>query len=128
MTASHYELNYEIIDDLLSLLGVGYFELMEEQITQANEYLAEIESLMLAGTDPATVSKRAHAFKSSTGQVGLLGIYALAKKLEYQTKIDAGAGAAISGDAKQFYAELTEHYLPAVRILRDYAIEKRGAN
>lgn len=124
MTSPHYELNPAIIDDLIELLGVGFFELMEEQITQANEYVDELEVMFEEG-DAAKIAKCAHALKSSTGQVGLQGIHLLVKDLEYKAKEDAAAGRPVGNAARSAFSTLKSHYVHAVRILRDYAVMKR---
>lgn len=127
MNSPHFELNHAIIDELIELLGVGYFELMEEQITQANDYFEELEVLFADGGDPSTIAKRAHALKSSVGQVGLHGIHLLAKETEYKAKADVEAGKPVSAATREAFATLNEFYVPAVQRLRDYAVEKRDS-
>lgn len=118
-------LNEEIIDDLIAILGDAYLAIFEDQIQQATAYIKEIAGHIHAG-DALKASKRAHALKSSAGQVGLQSIHLLAKKLEYTCSADAEKGE-ISQQAKELFATLVEEYEGCVKCLYGYIANKGGA-
>lgn len=118
-------LNEEIIDDLIAILGDGYLEIFEDQLQQATGYIKDIDNSIQSG-DALKTSKRAHALKSSTGQVGLQSIHYLAKDLEYTCSADAEKGE-ISLHAKEVFARLVADYDVAVKCLYGYIANKSGS-
>jgi HPt (histidine-containing phosphotransfer) domain-containing protein len=119
----HYSvLNEEIIDDMAAILGDGYAAIFEEQLLQATSYIEEIRHF-LANDSVAKVPKRAHALKSSAGQVGLQGIHFLAQDLEYACAADAEKGE-ISQRSRDIFSRLVHEYDGAVRCLYGYMANK----
>lgn len=125
MPENHQELNLEIIDDLLEVLGDSYLEIVEDQITQANEYMSELHEAESAGA-VAQIQKIAHTLKSSVGQVGLQGIFRLAKALEYHARDDVGLSGKMSAETEQLAGELAAAYPSAVAALRKHVNTKNA--
>lgn len=117
-------LNEEIIDDLMAILGDGYLSIFQDQIDQATSYIDEISNHLEVG-ETLKASKRAHALKSSTGQVGLQSIHYLAKDLEYTCSADSEKGE-ISQHAKDVFAKLRAEYDACVKCLYGYIANKGG--
>lgn len=111
-------LNQEIIDDLHAILGDGFGEIVEEQTIQALEYLQEIARCLKKGKAEAAL-RYAHSLKSSTGQIGLQGIYSLTRDLEKQCREDVVAGA-VSAEATRIHTQICEEFGGAVGKLRRY--------
>lgn len=122
MTNPAHALNHEIIDDLRAILGSGFDEIVKEQVEQAGIYLGELQQL-LDDDDAYMAMRRAHALKSSAGQIGLHGIYRLARDLEVACDADAEKGQA-SPQAKALFRQLRDGFAGAVQKLLDYT---RGA-
>lgn len=122
MSASAQALNHEIIDDLYGILGDGYDEIVDEQVEQAQLYLSELDAF-LAEDKPNGAMRRAHALKSSAGQVGMHGIYALAKELEMICLADEQNNSC-SSQAKILYTTICEEFAGAVQALRNYVAAK----
>lgn len=118
-------LNEEIIDDLIAILGDGYLAIFEDQIQQATSYIKDIAAAIQEG-EALKASKRAHALKSSTGQVGLQSIHYLAKDLEYTCSADAEKGE-ISLHAKQVFEQLVADYDACVKCLYSYIANTAGS-
>lgn len=118
MASPAHALNHEIIDDLMVILGEGFNEIIKEQVAQAHVYLRELQPLLDAD-DAESAMRRAHAFKSSAGQIGLQGIHALAQNLESTCKADMGTGA-VSPQARDLYRAITAEFPEAVRLLLRY--------
>lgn len=123
MTFHYSVLNEEIIDDLAAILGDNYVTIFEEQILQANAYIDEIKNFFAVG-NVAKIPKRAHALKSSAGQVGLQSIHFLAKDLEFACAADAEKGE-ISQHSKDIFARLIREYDGAVKCLYGYIANKK---
>lgn len=126
MPENHQELNLEIIDDLLEVLGDSYLEIVEDQIDQANEYMGELREAVSAGA-AAKIQRIAHALKSSVGQVGLQGIFRLAKAVEYQARDDVELSGKMSKETERLSGVLEAAYPAAVESLRNHARAKLGA-
>lgn len=118
MLSTHHHLNREIIDDLQTILGNGFAEIMAEQVEQATGYIKDLKDLLEANQSDMAM-RRAHALKSSVGQIGLQGIYALAKELELACKADSESGKT-SEKSLRFFRTLQEEFNPAVLHLRQY--------
>lgn len=118
MTTSAQALNREIIDDLKTILGEGFDEIIREQVEQSGEYMRDIQQA-LDGDDSATAMRRAHALKSSVGQIGLQGIHALAKELEFTCNADSEKGE-VSSHAKQLHMLIGDEFPGAVKALVAY--------
>lgn len=118
MSSTHHHLNREIIDDLQAILGNGFTEIMAEQVEQATEYIKDLKDLLEANQSDMAM-RRAHALKSSAGQIGLQGIYALAKELELACKADSDGGRT-SEKSWRFFYTVQEEFSPAVQHLRQY--------
>lgn len=118
MSLPHCNLNREIIDDLQTILGDGFAEIVEEQVEQAVVYIRDMEDL-LATNQPEMAMRRAHALKSSAGQVGLQGMHALAKELELTCKADIPSGQT-SEKALQLFRTLQKDFTLATQLLRQY--------
>lgn len=118
-------LNEEIIDDLRNILGKSYLSIFNEQIMQAHSYIADIKNLMQKN-ELYLLSRKAHALKSSCGQVGLHSIHLLAKELEYTSSSDAEKGEA-SPRIAAIYAQIVQEYPVAVECLYAYIGVKNGA-
>lgn len=119
MSASAHALNHEIIDDLRSVLGDGFNDILDEQLEQAGHYLVELEELLRQG-DSDQAMRKAHALKSSVGQVGLQGIYALAKELEFMCNSSIGKRLP-NTHALELLRLLSDEFPAAVENLRRYA-------
>lgn len=118
MTASAHALNHEIIDDLKTILGDGFDEIIDEQVEQAAIYLRQLQQY-IADDQPQEVARLAHSLKSSAGQIGLHGIHALAKELEATSLADSEGGQC-SGQAKELFRTIVEEMPAAVQGLRRY--------
>lgn len=118
MTASAHALNHEIIDDLKTILGDGFDEIIDEQVEQAAIYLSELQQ-QLGRNQPQEVVRLAHSLKSSAGQIGLHGIHALAKELEAVSIADSEGGAC-SLQATELFRTIVEEMPSAVQGLRRY--------
>ena len=118
MSLPHQSLNREIIDDLQTILGDGFSEIVDEQVEQAVGYIKDLEELLRANQSDMAM-RRAHALKSSSGQVGMQGIYTLAKELELACKADIQSGKT-SEEALAIYQTLREQFTLAAQHLRQY--------
>lgn len=118
MSSTYYHLNREIIDDLQAILGNGFAEIMAEQVEQATGYIKDLKDLLEAHQSDMAM-RRAHALKSSVGQIGLQGIYALAKELELACKADSDSDRT-SEKTWRFFRAMQEEFNPAVQHLRQY--------
>lgn len=119
MKPEYTALNAEIIDDLKTILGETYEEMIEEQIVAAREYLAKIQHAFETG-DACAGNKLAHALKSSAGQIGLQGVHWLAKDLEMTFMADHDQGAAPSERARQIFSYLTLAFEHSIQALKAY--------
>lgn len=126
MSENHQELNLEIIDDLLEVLGDSYLEIVEDQIEQAGEYMDELGEAVFAG-DTARIQKIAHLLKSSVGQVGLQGIFRLTQAMERQVRDDVGLSGKMSKETERLSGVLAVAYPAAVESLRKHIHAKLGA-
>lgn len=118
MTVSAHALNHEIIDDLKAILGEGFDEIVEEQVEQAGIYLRDLKTLLTEGNVEMAM-RRAHALKSSAGQIGLQGIFALAKELEFTCNADADKGE-VSHHAQELFQTICDEFAGAVKALVTY--------
>lgn len=118
MAESARTLNLEIIDDLKTILGDGFDEIIDEQLEQASIYLRELQQ-SLADDQPEAAMRCAHSLKSSAGQIGLQGIHALAKELEFTCSVDSERGES-SLQAKELCRMIIDELPGAVQSLRNY--------
>jgi len=118
MTISAQALNYEIIDDLKAILGDGFADIIREQVEQSSVYMQEIRQLLDAN-DAKGAMRQAHALKSSVGQIGLQGMHALAKELEFTCNADSEKGE-VSTHARQLYNLIGDELPGAIKALVVY--------
>ncbi|MGB1539774.1 MAG: Hpt domain-containing protein [Rickettsiales bacterium] len=118
MLEAYQALNEEIIDDLQTILGGGFGEIVEEQVIQAREYMKDMQQ-NLKDQDSQKMMRNAHALKSSAGQIGLEGIHLKAKEIETLCREDIDSGSPMRGDIAEKLALLQDAFDGAVAKLKD---------
>lgn len=117
MPSSAHALNYDIIDALYTILKSSYSRIIDEHEEQVLKCLRDIPAQLQADAESAKIS--IHVLKSSTGQLGLQGIYDLIRKLEITYQEDA-----CGEEAMELYRVIYTEFPVAIQTLRNYIAQK----
>lgn len=111
-------LDEDIVQDMIAAMGKGLHKAIEGQVEQANHILHDF-SAYITEDAPQKIVQDAHILKASASQMGLRGIFLLARDVQESAEADCD-NEHISSQTRELVHSLQRAYPSALERLKAY--------